>query len=64
MTPEELALELKSVARMSVIHPLPGCTAARLAWLATRVTGLLPKGFESEQGKADRMFQVMIMNDA
>ena len=42
MTPDELALELKNLARMSVIHPLLGSPAARLEWLAAQVDALLP----------------------
>ena len=42
MTPEELTLELKRLAQMSVIHPLLGRPAARLTWLAAQVDALLP----------------------
>ena len=42
MTPEELAVELKRLAQMSVVHPLLGSPAARLTWLAARVDALLP----------------------
>ena len=42
MTPEELAVELKRLAQMSVIHPLLGRPAARLTWLTAQVNALLP----------------------
>ena len=41
MTPEELAVELKRLAQMSVIHPMLGRPAARLTWLAAQVDALL-----------------------
>ena len=42
MTADGLALELKNLARMSVIHPLLGRPAARLEWLAAQIDALLP----------------------
>jgi len=62
MTSDRLALELKNLAWMSVIHPLLGRPATRLEWLFARVNALLP-GVEFGTDTADRVFQAMLLGD-
>ena len=59
MTVEELAVRLRILVELSVLNPLLGNPADRLAWLAAKVDALLPgegpleHTFHSGEGQAE-----------